>query len=137
MADIIPLDEKLKISKAQENELARKRKILAVQKIFHCTQCASKCAKCGTQIGVDQGENRKKAENIRAPYQFCESCSEEYIEFIERLKGRGDPDCYWHNDLWLDLWQKWIDYQSVIDRYLQSREFKQLVQELKQTPPEQ
>jgi hypothetical protein len=70
------------------------------------------------------------------PYNFCEACSDEYLEYIERLKGAGDPDCYWHNEAWIDAWGKWIDYQSSVDRYLKSKEFIQLINELKHNRPE-
>jgi hypothetical protein len=52
-------------------------------------------------------------------------------DYIERLQGRGDPDCYWHNDEWLDAWRKWIDYQGSVDRYVKSKEFLRLIQEFK------
>ena len=107
MAEIISLDNKLQISKQKKSELARKRKLIAVKKVFQCT------------------------------HRFCESCAEEYIEYIERLKGRGNPECYWHNAEWLDLWQKWIDYQGALDRYMKSKAFAKLLNELKQTHPEE
>ena len=135
MSNIIQLDEKLQHTKEKKAEIIRKRKILAVQKVFQCTQCAFKCEKCGTQIHSDELSKRNFTKNIRVPYRFCESCSEEYIDYIERLKGKGDPECYWHNDVWLELWRKWIDYQGVVDRYLKSKEFRKLLDELKDIRP--
>ncbi|MBW1836989.1 MAG: hypothetical protein JRF71_07350 [Deltaproteobacteria bacterium] len=131
MADIISIDNKLQLAENKKTALIRKRKILAVQKVFHCTHCASKCAKCGTQIGMGR-RDREHDLKLRVPYRFCESCSEEYIDYIEHLKGGGDPDCYWHNETWRDLWKNWVDYQSTIDRYLKSKEFIQLLHEIKQ-----
>ena len=106
---------------------------MAVQKIFQCTQCIFKCEKCGTQIDHDQKSRGEPAGNLRIPYRFCESCSEEYANYIERLQGNVNPECYWHNQDWIDVWNKWIDYQSVIDRYLKSKEFRQLLNELRET----
>jgi hypothetical protein len=34
------------------------------------------------------------------------------------------------------MWRKWIDYQGAIDTYLKSKEFKQLLAELKDTRPD-
>ena len=135
MADIIPLNNKLQLAKEKQTALIRRRKILAVQKIFHCTHCASKCAKCGTQITMDHHQ-RERERNLRVPYRFCETCSQEYVQYIERLKGGGDPDCYWHNEDWLYVWRSWIEYQSAVDRYLKSKEFMQLLSELKPPKPE-
>lgn len=131
MADVISIDNKLQIAEEKKTELIRKRKILAIQKIFHCTHCASKCAKCGTQLGMVDHPGQEEF-NRRVPYRFCDSCAEEYLHYIDRLKGKADREQYWQNDAWLDLWQKWIDYQGAIDRYLKSREFIQLLNEIKQ-----
>ena len=135
-ADVISIDEKLQIAKGKKTELIRKRKLLAVKKVFQCTQCSFKCEKCGTQISVEKQVEEKQELYVRIPYRFCGSCSEEYTEFIERLQGRGDPDSYWHNHDWADAWKKWIDYQGAIDRYTKSKEFLKLLKELKQTRPE-
>ncbi|MFC1859670.1 hypothetical protein ACFL9U_16825, partial [Thermodesulfobacteriota bacterium] len=67
-------------------------------------------------------------------YDICiKSCLEEYADYIERLQGGGELESYWHNDAWLDLWRKWIDYQGAIDRYLKSKEFVQLLDEIRET----
>jgi hypothetical protein len=137
MANIIPIDDKLALAKEKKEALIRKRKIQAVQKIFQCTQCAFKCEKCGTQIGSELDVNKGMYRNLRVPYRLCESCAEEYIDYIERHKGRGDPDCYWRNDTWIELWRSWIAYQGAIDSYLKSKEFLQLLQELQQNRPEE
>ena len=89
------------------------------------------------QVNQPDQVDENNLSDPRIPYRFCESCSEEYIDYIERLKGKGDSDCYWHNDDWLEIWKRWIDYQGVIDRYLKSKEFIQLVQELKDTKPDE
>ncbi len=136
MADIIPIDDKLKLSKEKKADLIRKQKIFAVQQVLQCTHCAFKCEKCGTQMSRSHEGGETKKKDPRVPYRFCESCSDEYIDFIERLKGGGDPDRYWHNEAWLGVWKAWIDYQSSIDSYVKSKEFIQLMSELKQPTPD-
>ena len=136
MADIISIDDKLDLTKEKKAALIKKRKVLAVQKVFQCTHCAFKCEKCGTQVEREQREKSEGDIRLRIPYNFCEACGAEYLDYIERLKGGGDPDCYWHNEAWLDAWQRWIDYQSSVDRYIKSKEFIRLLQEFKQTRPE-
>ena len=131
VSNIIQLDDKLKHTKEKKAEIIKKRKILAVQKVFQCTQCAFKCEKCGTQIQPDEPGKQRFVDDLRTPFRFCESCTEEYIDYTERLKGKGNPEYYWHNDIWLELWRKWIGYQRVIDGYLKSKEFRQLLEELK------
>jgi predicted amidophosphoribosyltransferase len=136
MADVISLDDKLELAKDKKAALIRRQKVLAVQKVLQCTQCLFKCEKCGRQISHNYRDGEKQNKNLSVPYRFCGSCKEEYIDYINQHKGKGDPDSYWHNKSWLDLWKKWIDYQGAIDSYLKSKEFLQLLQELKETRPD-
>jgi hypothetical protein len=127
MSKIIPLDEKLKLNAEQKASVLRKQKIMAVRKMFQCTQCASKCERCGTPLGMD---SRQPGEHPKSPYHFCLSCAEEYTDYIQRLQGKGDPEAYWHNHDWLKAWHSWIEYQGAIDTYLRSKEFRRLLDEL-------
>jgi hypothetical protein len=128
MSKIISLDDKLKLSAEQRSELARKRKIMAVHKVFQCTHCASKCERCGTGLGQ---ENQATTDDPKIPYHLCDSCAEEYMEYIQRLQGKGDADAYWYNHAWMKIWQTWIEYQGAIDQYLRSKEFRRLLDELR------
>jgi len=134
VADIISLTDKRNLADEKRAAEVRKRKIQAVQKVFQCTHCAFKCEKCGTQISrepLPETDTRR----VRIPYHFCDACSEEYLDYVKRLQGGGDADAYWHNEIWLDAWRKWIDYQSSVDRYIKSKEFLRLLQELRQPGP--
>jgi hypothetical protein len=128
MDNVISLDEKLQRAKQKKAAGDRIRKIEAVRKIFRCTHCANKCEKCGTLI---DSENRFEGSSLRVPYAFCSSCAEEYLDYIEQLKGNGNQDHYWHNSAWQHLWQAWIEYQSAVDQYLKTKEFGQLLSELR------
>jgi hypothetical protein len=128
MSKVISLDDKLKLSATQREALERKRKLMAVRKVFQCTHCASKCERCGTSLGTDNQANKG---NPRIPYNFCDSCAEEYVEYIDRLQAKGNPEDYWYNHAWLKVWQTWIEYQGAIDQYLRSKEFRQLLNELR------
>ena len=136
MTNIIPFKDKKGLAEEKQAAIIKKRKVQAVRKVFQCTHFAFKCEKCGTQIEGDSSRDSEYRRKLNVPYNFCDACSDEYIDYIERLKGAGDPDCYWHNEAWIDAWGKWIDYQSSVDQYLKSKEFMRLLNELKQTGPE-
>ncbi len=131
MSKIISLNEKLKCTREEQDAIVRKRKLLAVRNIFRCTHCVSKCEKCGVQIGA---ENRPDGSTFRNPYNFCDSCSEEYIFYIDTLKGKKNEALYWHNDAWIKVWSTWIKHQDAVDSYLKSKAFQRLLDELKPNP---
>ncbi len=132
LADIIALDDKIELARGKKAAVKLQQKAVAVRRVVQCTGCSHKCEKCGTQIEPKPGDSPHRCPHARVPYRFCEACEDEYLDYIERLQGRGDPECYWHNDEWLDSWRKWIDYQGSIDRYLKSKEFMRLIQEFQQ-----
>lgn len=136
MADVIPIDNRLQLAENKKKEIIRKRKVLAVRKIFQCSRCAFKCDKCGTQMSDAQLKKADQHPTPDVPYRFCESCVEEYNDYMERQNGGGDVAYYWHNDAWSDEWRLWIDHQKAVDRYLKSREFNQLLDEIRQIHPE-
>lgn len=128
MGNIISLTAKRKDTQGKRDALARRRKLLAVRKIFRCTHCSTKCEKCGVLITA---ENRPDLPAYRIPYSFCDSCAEEYMEYIDALRGNGDASLYWHNEAWMKVWGTWIEHQGAVDSYLKSKEFTQLLDELK------
>jgi len=127
MSKVISLDDKLKINAEQKAAVLFKQKIMAVRKVFQCSHCPSKCERCGTPLGMDPKE---LGEHPKTPYHFCAGCAEEYIDYVHRLQGKGDPEAYWHNHDWLKAWHAWIEYQGAVDRYVHSKEFRRLVDEL-------
>jgi len=128
MADIIPLTTKARLSDAQKAEIDRQRKIRFIQKILRLPHTTANCEKCGSKINPEGGIFKRQ---LRVPYYFCSDCSEEYIAYIEQLKGHGNPDDYWHNGSWQKIWRAWIDYQNTIDQFLKTKEFQKLLKEIK------
>jgi hypothetical protein len=39
-----------------------------------------------------RAENRPEVPEFRVPYHFCDSCSEEYVEYIDALKGKKNEE---------------------------------------------
>ena len=128
MSKIISLNDKLKLTESEKEAVERKRKILTVRRMFQCTQCVNRCERCGTVLGPD---NQVLGEDTRIPYNFCDSCAEEYLDYVAKLQGKGDPQAYWQNHTWLRVWGAWIEYQGAVDQYLRSKEFKQIMEELR------
>ena len=127
MANIIEFCKKAEHVRSERETSIRQRKIETLRKIFQCTRCMVKCAKCGAQIDSQSEESSRFA----APYIFCQSCRREYEEYRTRMDGNGpDADCYWQNDAWLRVWETWLQHQEALDHYRQSKEFLQLLDEV-------
>jgi hypothetical protein len=127
MAEIIEFGRKFQDVKCARDEVTRQRKVDALRRVFQCTRCVLKCAKCGTQLDMKAGAQAKKV----TPYPFCKNCSEEYSEYKARVaKEQPQPSHYWHNDAWMKVWESWLDHQKRLDEYRKSREFLRLLQEV-------
>ena len=137
MADIIPIDERIADAREKQSSLDRKQKIRAVQKIFQCTRCAFKCEKCGTQIDPHPEADESQPESRQAEFRLCEDCRDEYHDYLQWQQGQADPKTYWRNDAWRELWRNWIAYQKSIERYMESKEFLQLLHELRSDEPDE
>ncbi|MGD9331539.1 MAG: hypothetical protein PVJ53_09525 [Desulfobacterales bacterium] len=132
MADVISICDKLDRAKLEKDATLDRRKQRAIKHLFQRSCCALDCEKCGLPIGrACAKEGCPKVHDHRVPYQFCDDCTEEFIDYIERLKGRGDPDCYWRNEAWLEVWSTWINHRAALDRHARSSEFARLLQEIK------
>ena len=134
MSNVITLDSRRQAADEKDAVRKRKRKIQAVQKVLQFTRCALKCEKCGA--GIETSDEVANSGRQQIPYRFCESCYEDYTDYIKRLTGDEDSENYWHNTEWMDIWKKWIEWQHAIDRYRKTKEFNQLLDELKQHGPE-
>lgn len=137
MADIIPIDERMADARKKKNTLDRKLKIRAVQKIFQCTRCAFKCEKCGTSIDPSTTAGDEEPTSRQRSFRLCEECREEYLDYIHWQEGQADSNAYWRNDAWRELWRSWIAYQHSLERYMESREFLQLLHELRSNGDEE
>ena len=123
MAGIIDLTDKIARSRLSRD----REKINAAYRIFLCSGCPSKCSKCGTQLDMAVHDC---ANNTERTFQLCAACGEEYAEYKRRKQGKTTVQMYWHNEQWIDLWDAWLNYQTVMSEYRKSKEFLQLLEDL-------
>ncbi|HDI61248.1 MAG TPA: hypothetical protein ENF48_13010 [Desulfobacteraceae bacterium] len=137
MANIISIEDKRKAAQDLETARLLHRKRVAVRQVVQCVHCHWKCEKCGTQRRPGPQSGGDPPPDLRVPYRFCEFCALDYIDYIERLQGRGDPHCYWQNDAWREAWSRWISYQGAMSSFAKTPEFARLVAEVREAPPEE
>jgi hypothetical protein len=132
MKKIISLEERIEDKRQKERLEQYRGKIETIQKVLQCSACHLKCAMCGTQIEGSGGSGCNVA--VHSGLQFCDSCGEEFREFLAIKKGQKEPDLFWHNKEWKEMWSAWLDYRKAMSAFLRSPEFKLLLEELNEQP---
>jgi hypothetical protein len=122
MTKVIEIEGRLKLEQKKKLKVEKAKKLEAVRKILQCTRCLARCHKCGVQF-----DTTKMYKRYKGYFRFCESCQEEYDEFIRLKAEGGESPIYWHNQAWQSLWQRWLDYQQALKEYGESTEFIELV----------
>jgi hypothetical protein len=125
MNKVIDIEDRLKLEQKKKFKVDKAKKLEAVRKVLQCTRCLARCHKCGVQFDTDGMYKR-----YQGPYRFCESCQEEYLEFLRLKEEGGESPIYWHNQEWHGMWQTWLDYQTALKVYGESSEFIDLVREM-------
>jgi Pyruvate/2-oxoacid:ferredoxin oxidoreductase delta subunit len=120
------VDMQGQIEKKRQKELLEKYRgrVETVQKMIQCSSCHFRCAMCGIQI--ESGSTAKSPAGL----SFCEGCRLEFEEYQDVSKGRKKPEVFWHNMEWLNVWSSWLSYRRAISAFINSREFKLLVEEM-------
>jgi len=132
MEKIINIRERLE---DQRHKLQRKKyekKIDALRRITRCSSCRFKCAMCGRYL--DDTDFDESTETSVYGYPFCESCREEFEDFLTMSGGEQNPKVFWHNKEWKRMWSAWLSYQKAISDFLDSHEFDMLLNELDNQP---
>jgi hypothetical protein len=120
------VDMQGQIEKKRQREILEKYRgrVETVQKMIQCSSCHFRCAMCGIQI---------ESESVgKSPpgISFCEGCRLEFEEYQNVSRGRKKPEVFWHNVEWLNVWSSWLSYRRAISAFMNSREFKLLVEEM-------
>ena len=128
MDKIINIRERIE-SRIQERKLERYRgKMEAIKTVAQCSSCHFKCAMCGLHLKKTDPSANSTSPSVG--FIFCESCGEEFENFLSISEGEKRPDIFWHNKEWMNMWSAWINYKKAIKGFINSPEFKLLRDEL-------
>ncbi|MBI5604980.1 MAG: hypothetical protein HY879_16705 [Deltaproteobacteria bacterium] len=130
MADIIPLEGRLRKQKEEVLSREKKKRLDSFRMAMQCTACQLKCAKCGSQLEVPKPQVISEV----LPLRLCQGCWEEYTLYQQLSAGltpAGGQE-YYYNQAWLGVWKSWLEYQRHLQHYRSSEEFLRLVEELSQ-----
>ena len=128
MDKIVNLEERIEDREKKKQLKQYRGKIETLKKIIQCTSCHFKCAMCGLQMEA-RGSSR---ETHLAPIGLilCESCRDEFEDFLSTSRGVNRSDIFWHNQEWKDMWSAWLKYRKSINTFMDSSEFRLLLEEI-------
>ena len=125
MEKVLSITARLEDKRRKQQVEAYRDKFEAVQRVLQCSACHLKCAMCGRHKTEAESSNPPPPASIEST--LCEGCRSEFEAFQKISKeGRSGSDIFWHNDEWLELWARWLDYQRSISKFRNSFDFKQL-----------
>ncbi len=125
MEKVLSITARLEDKRRKQQVEAYRDKFEAVQRVLQCSACHFKCAMCGRHKTEAESSSPPPTASIEST--LCESCRSEFEAFQKISKeGRSGPDIFWHNDEWIELWARWLDYQRSISKFRNSFDFKQL-----------
>jgi hypothetical protein len=130
MAQIIPLEDRLRKQKEGALSKEKKQRSDSFRMVMQCTACPHKCAKCGSQLETPKPMVLSEA----LPLRLCPGCWEEYRLFKEMASGHPPTagQEYYHNQAWMGIWKSWLEYQRNLQEYRKSKEYLRMVEELSQ-----
>jgi len=125
MEKVLSITARLEDKRRKQQVEAYRDKFEAVQRVLQCSACHLKCAMCGRHKKGAESSSPPSTASIAST--LCEGCRSEFEAFQKISKeGRSGPDIFWHNDEWIGLWARWLDYQRSISKFRNSFDFKQL-----------
>jgi len=94
------------------------------QKMIQCSSCYFRCAMCGMPV------ERSSAVKSSPGLTFCEGCRQEFEEYQDISRGKKQPELFWHNKEWQNIWSSWLGYRRALSEFMKSRGFKLLIEEM-------
>jgi hypothetical protein len=120
------VDMQHQIQKKRQKELIEKYRdrMETVQKMIQCSSCYFRCAMCGMPV------ERSSAVKSSPGLTFCEGCRQEFEEYQDISRGEKQPELFWHNREWQNVWSSWLGHRRAISEFIKSRGFKLLIEEM-------
>ena len=127
MDKVVSIEKRIK-SKKQKKQLEEYRgKLEGVQKVVQCSACHHRCAMCGHYLKDSDATHDSPSTSFG--FTLCECCKAEFEDFLAISREKRRTEIFWHNKAWVKMWSAWLDYRQAIDGFVNSPEFKSLLEE--------
>lgn len=125
MEKVLNITARLENRKRKEQVEAYRDRFEAVQRVLQCSACQYKCAMCNRHI--DRSDPSNPPPSSPTEVSLCESCRSEFEAFKKiSQEGPAEPDVFWHNRAWIELWACWVNYQQSINKFRNSFDFNKI-----------
>jgi len=128
MDKVINIEKRIESKKQRRQLEAYRGKLESVQKVIQCSACHHRCAMCGHYLKDSDATYDSPAASFG--FALCDCCKAEFEDFLAISRDKRRTDIFWHNREWVKMWSAWLDYRQAIDGFVNSREFKSLLEEL-------
>lgn len=127
MSKVIEIENRIESEKRKKKIADRRRQLAPLIHFLQCSGCRMKCWRCGSQVE----ELPADASTLNVPFNLCKNCRDEYLEYQLSKENAADKEILWHNSEWEAMWEKWIDYQTAVQRFHRSQEVRDLFKDLR------
>ena len=131
MEKVVDLKDLIESANKRKQTEKYRGKIQSALKVMQCASCRFRCAMCGLYREIDES-SKKPASALE--FAFCETCQEEFDDYLAQSKGEKRSEVLWHNKDWENMWTAWLNYRRSIFCFRNSHEFKLLLKELHTQP---
>ena len=128
MDKIVDICDRIESKKQLKEAEKHRGKLEAIQKLIQCSSCHFRCAMCGHH--VDATEASDDSPPVSIGFSLCPTCKGEFENFQSITEEGKASDVSWHNEEWVNMWSAWLNYRRAITGFINSPEFKMLMEEL-------
>jgi hypothetical protein len=128
MDNIVDICQRIETKKRQEKAEKHRDKLEAIQKVIQCSGCHFRCAMCGHHTNAKGASKDPRSPSLS--FTLCETCKEEFEDYLSVRQEEKAPGVSWHNREWIDMWSAWLNYRRAIQGFVNSSEFRQLMEDL-------
>lgn len=128
MDKIVDICDRIESKKQLKEAEKHRGKLEAIQKLIQCSSCHFRCAMCGHHM--DATEASDDSPPVSIGFSLCQTCRDEFERFQSIAEEGEASDVSWHNEEWVNMWSAWLNYRRAITGFINSREFKMLMEEL-------
>ena len=127
MSKIIDIENRIETEKRKKKIAERRRNVAPLLHFLQCACCGMKCWRCGSPAELPPPDK----DALKIKFNFCRDCREEYLEYQRMQQSDEESGVPWRNREWMKMWKTWIEYQSTVRHFHQSKEVQEIFEDLR------